>query len=63
MRLYIAVVESDKRKGRCVKIAIHAATKKAARTMLAGRFKGWTLQTLNYAPGPKFLPFQDEFPG
>jgi hypothetical protein len=62
MRLYIAVIESDRRKGRRVKIAIHARSKKAALSMLSGRYNKWTLRNLNHAPGPKFISFQDEFP-
>jgi hypothetical protein len=62
VRFYIAIVESPKRKGRRVQIAVHAASKKRARAMVAARFTKWRIPTLVYAPGEKCIAFMDEFP-
>ena len=62
MRLYIGVVESQKRKGRCVKLAVYAGSRKAASAMILSRYRKWTLQTLSYAPGAHCIAFLDEFP-
>jgi hypothetical protein len=62
MRLYIAVVESGRRKGKRVKLAIHAASKKAAMAAAKGKFTNWTLRSLNHAPGRRCIAFLDETP-
>ena len=61
MRLYIAVVESGKRKGRRVKLAIHTTSKKAAKAAVEARFTKWKLKSLNHATGRHCIAFQDEF--
>lgn len=61
MRLYIAVVESDRRRGRRVKIAVHARSIATARRMVASRWAKWTLRILKHKPGPACINFQDEF--
>jgi hypothetical protein len=62
VRLYIAVVESGKRKGRRVTLAVHAASKRTARAMVGSRYTGWSLRILTHAPGEKCISFLDEFP-
>lgn len=62
MKLYIAVVESEKRKGRRVKLAIHASSRRTAQALAIRRFTSWTVRSLRLAPGEKCIAFQDEFP-
>jgi hypothetical protein len=63
MRLYIAVVDSHRIKGRSVKLAIHAASKKAAQRTARGKFSKWTLRSLHHVTGQRCIAFMDEFPG
>lgn len=62
MNLYIAVVESEKRKGRRIKMAIHASSRARAEAIARRRLAKWTLQTLSRVPGQTCILFQDEFP-
>jgi hypothetical protein len=69
MRLYIAVVDSHRIKGRSVKLAIHAASKKAAQRTARGKFSKWTLRSLHHRSKGRSvklairIAFMDEFPG
>jgi hypothetical protein len=45
-----------------VKLAIHAASKKAAMAAAKGKFTNWTLRSLNHAPGRRCIAFLDETP-
>jgi hypothetical protein len=62
MRLYIATLESEKKRGVRVKMAVHAPSKRAAREMALGRRKRWTLMNLSYSAGARCITFLDEFP-
>ncbi len=62
MKLYIAVIESEKRAGRRVKLAIHASSRRTAEALAIRRFTKWTLRSLHLASGQKCIAFQDEFP-
>ena len=62
MRLYIAIVESWRKKGRLVKLAVHAPSKRVATKMVTDRFTKWTLRGMHHTLGPKCIAFQDEYP-
>jgi hypothetical protein len=62
MNLYVAVVESDKRPGRCVKMIIHVPTRKEAEAIARRRLRKWTLRSLNLKRGRACVLFQDELP-
>ena len=62
MNLYIAVLESDKRPGRRIRMVVHADTKEEAEAMARCRLTKWTLVTLSFRPGRACILFQDEFP-
>ena len=62
MNLYIAVLESDNRPGRRIKIAIHADTSEEAEAMARSRLIKWTLVSFSPKPGRACILFQDEFP-
>ena len=62
MNLYIAVLRSDKRRGRRVRLAVHAPTRKVAHAMVASRYAKWTLEHLVRATGRHCIAFLDEFP-
>ena len=56
------MVESEKRKGRRVKLAIHASSRRTAEALAISRFTKWTVTSLHLPPGQKCIAFQDEFP-
>ena len=62
MKLYIAVVESQKRRGRRVKLAIYTHSRRDAARWVAGKYTKWDLVLVRHAPGPHCIAFQDEFP-
>lgn len=62
MRLYIAIVESWRKKGRLVKLAVHTSSKKRATLMVRQRYTKWILRGVYHQTGPKCIAFQDEFP-
>lgn len=62
MNLYVAVVESEKKPGRCVKMVLHVRTRAEAEAMARQRLKKWSLRTLNLKRGRACVLFQDEFP-
>ena len=62
MNLYVAVVESEKKPGRCVKMVLHVRSRKEAEAMARTRLKKWSLRSLNLRRGRACVLFQDEFP-
>ncbi len=62
MRLYVVTVESDRKPGRTVKLAVHTTTARKARELVRRRYNKWNVVHVAHVTGPRAIAFLDSFP-